>query len=41
LIGYIERPTQLQLAAYVGTLLAMYVLMRIARYRPQEQRIAI
>lgn len=31
LIVYIERPTRLQLAAYVGTLLAMYVLMRIAR----------
>ncbi len=39
LIGYTERPTQLQLAVYIGTLLAMGVLMRIARYRPQ-QRIA-
>ncbi len=31
LIGYTARPTQLQLAAYVGVLLAMAVLMRIAR----------
>ena len=34
LIGYTERPTELQLVAYIGTLLAMGVLMRIARYRP-------
>jgi high-affinity iron transporter len=40
LIGYIERPTQLQLAVYIGTLLAMGILMRIARYRPQ-QRVAV
>jgi high-affinity iron transporter len=37
LIGYTERPTQLQLAVYIGTLLAMAVLMRIARYRPQQR----
>jgi high-affinity iron transporter len=36
LIGYTERPTELQLVVYVGTLLAMYVLMRIARYQPRE-----
>jgi high-affinity iron transporter len=41
LIGYIERPTQLQLTAYVGTLFAMGLLMRIARYRPREQRISV
>ena len=28
LIGYTERPTELQLIVYVGTLLAMYLLMR-------------
>ena len=37
LIGYTERPTALQLIVYVGTLLAMYALMRIARYRPQSR----
>ena len=36
LIGYTERPTELQLVVYVGTLLAMYLLMRIARYQPRE-----
>ena len=40
LIGYIERPTELQLAVYIGTLLAMGILMRIARYQPQ-QRVAV
>ena len=34
LIGYTERPTELQLMAYVGTLVAMYLLMRLARYTP-------
>jgi high-affinity iron transporter len=37
LIGYTERPTELQLVVYIGTLVAMYVLMRIARYRPQRE----
>ena len=41
LIGYTERPTELQLTAYIGTLVVMYLLMRIARYRPQERRIAV
>jgi len=36
LIGYTERPTELQLLVYIGTLVAMYVLMRIARYQPQS-----
>ena len=40
LIGYTERPTELQLTVYVGTLFAMGLLMRIARYRPQE-RVAV
>jgi len=36
LIGYTEAPTALQLVFYVGTLLAMAVLMRIARTPPSE-----
>ncbi len=36
LIGYTEQPTQLQLIVYIATLLAMYVLMRVAAYRPQR-----
>ena len=36
LIGYTERPTELQLVVYIGTLLAMYLLMRLAAYRPQR-----
>jgi high-affinity iron transporter len=41
LIGYTERPTELQLVVYLGTLAAMYVLMRIARYQPQREQIAV
>jgi len=37
LIGYTERPTEMQLTIYLATLLAMYLLMRIARYRPRER----
>lgn len=40
LIGYTERPTELQLVAYIGTLLAMFVLMRLARNPPRE-RVAV
>ena len=40
LIGYTERPTELQLTVYVGTLFAMGLLMRLSRYRP-EQRVAV
>ncbi|MEP7032046.1 MAG: FTR1 family protein [Pseudolabrys sp.] len=36
LIGYTERPTELQLVVYVGTLVAMYLLMRLARYQPRK-----
>lgn len=36
LIGYTERPSELQLVVYIATLLAMYVLMRIARYQPRR-----
>jgi len=41
LIGYTERPTEMQLVVYIGTLLAMYVLMRIARYSPREREVAV
>jgi high-affinity iron transporter len=37
LIGYTERPTELQLVVYVGTLLAMFVLMRFARPAPRPR----
>jgi high-affinity iron transporter len=37
LIGYTERPTGMQLIVYVCTLVAMYLLMRIAR-APQPRR---
>ena len=40
LIGYTERPTELQLTVYIGTLFAMALLMRFARYRPPE-RVAV
>jgi len=36
LIGYTERPTELQLVVYIRTLFAMYLLMRLAAYRPQR-----
>ena len=41
LIGYVEQPTALQLVAYIGTLLAMYVLMRVARYRPEARPVRV
>jgi len=37
LIGYTERPTEMQLAVYAGTLLAMFLLMRFARTSPRER----
>ena len=37
LIGYTERPTELQLLVFIGTLVAMYVLMRFARYQPRRE----
>jgi high-affinity iron transporter len=40
LIGYTERPSELQLVVYIGTLLVMYVLMRIARHQPQRRMAA-
>jgi high-affinity iron transporter len=35
LVGYIDRPTEMQLIVYVATLLAMFLLMRIARPTPR------
>jgi high-affinity iron transporter len=37
LIGYTSQPTGVQLVAYIGTLVAMGLLMRIARYQPRQQ----
>jgi high-affinity iron transporter len=36
LIGYTERPTEMQLLVYVSILIAMFLLMRIARYAPRH-----
>ena len=36
LIGYTERPTEMQLVVYVAILIAMFLLMRIARYSPRR-----
>lgn len=35
LVGYIDRPTEMQIIVYVATLLAMFLLMRIARPTPR------
>jgi high-affinity iron transporter len=40
LIGYTERPSLMQLIVYIGVLLAMYLLMQYARYRPEERAAA-
>ena len=37
LIGYTERPTELQLMVYIATLIAMFALMRFARYSPASR----
>jgi len=37
LIGYTERPTELQLMVYIATLFAMFMLMRLARYAPRQR----
>ncbi|HEY6859013.1 MAG TPA: FTR1 family protein [Pseudolabrys sp.] len=37
LIGYIDRPTEMQLIVYIATLFAMFLLMRVARYSPRER----
>jgi high-affinity iron transporter len=40
LIGYTSQPTQLQLIAYLGTLVAMYLLVRFARLPLRERELA-
>ena len=40
LIGYTERPTEMQLITYIATLLAMFLLMRIARPAPRPRVVA-
>ncbi len=37
LIGYIDQPTEMQLLVYIATLIAMFLLMRIARYSPRPR----
>src|SRR5664279_2771812 len=37
LVGYTERPTEMQLMTYIATLFAMFLLMRLARPAPREQ----
>ena len=37
LIGYTERPSELQLIVYIATLFAMFLLMRLARASPSER----
>jgi high-affinity iron transporter len=41
LIGYTERPTEMQLTVYIATLFAMFLLMRLARYTPRERMPAV
>ena len=36
LVGYIDRPTEMQLLVYIATLFAMFLLMRVARYSPRR-----
>jgi len=40
LIGYTERPTEMQLVIYIVTLIAMYLLMRVARPAPRQRMAA-
>ncbi len=37
LIGYTERPSEMQLVVYVAILFAMFLLMRLARYQPRPR----
>ena len=37
LIGYTERPTEMQLMTYIATLFAMFLLMRLARPTPRQR----
>jgi hypothetical protein len=40
LIGYSERPSLMHLLGYIGVLVALYLLMQFARYRPAERAAA-
>jgi high-affinity iron transporter len=40
LIGYSERPSEMQLLVYVAVLIAMYALMRVARYQSPQRATA-
>jgi high-affinity iron transporter len=40
LIGYSERPTEMQVIVYFGILFAMFLLMRFARYPPVKEAAA-
>jgi len=40
LIGYTERPTEMQLMTYAATLFAMFLLMRIARPAAPRRQVA-
>jgi high-affinity iron transporter len=40
LVGYTERPTEMQLIVYIATLFAMFLLMRIARPAPRQRMAA-
>jgi high-affinity iron transporter len=37
LVGYIDRPTEMQLLVYIATLIAMFLLMRVARHSPRQR----
>jgi high-affinity iron transporter len=37
LVGYTERPTEIQLMTYIATLVAMFLLMRLARPAPRAR----
>jgi high-affinity Fe2+/Pb2+ permease len=37
LVGYTERPTEMQLMTYIATLFAMFLLMRLARPAPRQR----
>lgn len=39
LIGYVAQPTELQVVAYIATLFIMFLMMRIARYRPDSKAV--
>jgi high-affinity iron transporter len=40
LIGYSERPSEMQLIVYIAVLVAMYLLMRFARHSPAQRAAA-